>query len=143
MKKLVDGQLLDLTPAEQAEYDARHSDVAARKLARQDELAALRYAKEVGGITLGGQSVATDRQTVAQLTSAWSLAQQNPSVTIEWKRENGWFTHTAATLAATLGAVGAHVEACFANEKAHWLAIEALTDVAAIDAYDISTGWPT
>ena len=38
--------------------------------------------------------------------------------------------------------VGAHVRACFAAERMHVAAIEALSDAQAVIDYDTSVGWP-
>lgn len=112
------------------------ADVKASRLA---ELAALRYARETGGV--GG--FRTDRESQALLTGAALAASLDAGYTVDWKGEGGWVTLNATQLLAAAQAVRAHVQACFSNERAHADAIAALTDPAAVVAHDLSTGWPT
>lgn len=80
--------------------------------------AAARYAKETGGITVNGVAMPTDRQTQAQLTGAYSFAQSNSAVTIQWKMPDGSFMAlTAAQISAIAVAVAMHVQTCFAVEQ--------------------------
>lgn len=106
-------------------------------------LAALRYQKEMAGIVVGGVMVRTDRESQAQLNGAYVSLKEGLIPDTPWKAANGWVPLAFADIAPVAQAVAAHVRACFANEKAHAEAIAALPeDVAALDAYDISTGWP-
>lgn len=113
---------------------------------RQRKLTALayyRWQKETEGITLNGVGIKTDRESQSLLNGALKLFDLNPSLlAIDWKGENGWVQVDKATLEAVGLAVGAHVQACFSREKAHATAIEALTAIDEIEAYDITTGWP-
>lgn len=113
---------------------------------RQRKLTALayyRWQKETEGITLNGVGIKTDRESQSLLNGALKLFDLNPSLlAIDWKGENGWVQVDKATLEAVGLAVGAHVQACFSREKAHATAIEALTAIDDIEAYDITTGWP-
>lgn len=106
-------------------------------------LAYYRWQKETEGITLNGVGIKTDRESQSLLNGALKLFDLNPSLlAIDWKGENGWVQVDKATLEAVGLAVGAHVQACFSREKAHATAIEALTAIDDIEAYDITTGWP-
>jgi hypothetical protein len=136
----------DMTSAEEAEINALRAaplSLAAKKASKLQALADYRFNKETGGITLAGQHVETDRSTVAQLTSAWALVQVDPSATIDWKRPNGWITHSRVSLNAVLVGIGAHIRACFAREKFHAEQIAALNTGPQVDAYDFTTGWPS
>lgn len=107
------------------------------------ELAYYRWQKETGGITVSGVGIKTDRESQGLLNGALKLFDLNPLLAaIDWKGENGWVQVDKATLEAVGLAVGAHVQACFSREKAHATAIEALTAIDDIEAYDITTGWP-
>ncbi len=110
--------------------------LASAKIAKLAELAALRYEKETAGITIPGSVIRTDRQSQALLTGAWTAAQMNPDISIDWKGENGWTTLNKAQITAIAGAVITHVQACFTREKV--LAALITTDVNT----DITTGWP-
>lgn len=106
-----------------------------RKLA---DLAAYRYAREISGVA----GFSTDRESQSLITGAALAATLDPAYTVDWKGAEGWVTLNATQLLAAAQAVRAHVQACFSNEKAHALAIEALTDVQSLIDYDFTTGWP-
>ncbi len=75
--------------------------------------AAVRFNKEVGGITFNGAAVPSDRETQAKFVSAAVMAQLNPSITFEWKTDGGFLSLNAEQLIAVATAVGTHVQACF------------------------------
>jgi len=106
------------------------------------ELAALRYQHETAGITLSGMTIETDRQSQALITGAWSFAQLNPAVLIDWKGTNGWVQIDAATISAIANAVATYVQACFSNERVLSTAIAAATTIEALNAIDLTAGWP-
>ncbi|WP_054312928.1 DUF4376 domain-containing protein [Mesorhizobium sp. 1M-11] len=99
-----------------------------------------RWQVETGGITVGGATIDTSRESQAMITGAYAYSQANPTETISYKAASGWVSMDAATLAAIATAVGAHVQACFAAEAAMAAEIEAgtITTTAEIDAAD----WP-
>lgn len=105
------------------------------------KLAEYRYAIETGGITVAGVAVKTDRESQATLTGAWVQVQTNPAALIDWKGNDGWTQIDKATVVLLAGAVGTHVQKCFTCEKRHSDAIDALTTVNEVVAYDITTGW--
>lgn len=113
------------------------------KIAEKTAAAKLRYDKEIGGITVGGSIISTDRESQALITGAWVRVQQDPTLLIDFKAKSGWVQINKATVESMAAAVGAHVQACFTAEKNHCDAIDALPDdVTAIEGYDITTGWP-
>lgn len=114
--------------------------LAALKSAKRAALAALRYAREIAGLPAWG--LRTDRESQALLTGAALAASLDPAYTVDWKTENGWTTLNAAQLLGAAQVVRAHVQACFSNERAHAQAIDALTTPEAVEAYDLSGGWP-
>lgn len=111
-----------------------------RKAEKRDALMAFRYVREIAGLPLLG--LRTDRESQALLTGAALAASLDAGYTVDWKTENGWVTLNAAQLLAAAQAVRAHVQACFSNERAHAEAIEALATAEAVQAYDVTTGWP-
>lgn len=80
--------------------------------------ASARYNREVGGTTVNGVAVATDRDSQAMLNGAFNMATQNNAFTTQWKNPDGSFTQlNAATIIAIAVAVGQHVANCFSTEQ--------------------------
>jgi hypothetical protein len=117
--------------------------VATTKAAKLAALAAKRYEIETGGITVAGATIMTDPASQAKLTGAWVRMQRLPETVINWKGKNGWSQMRKADVEVIVDAVSNHVQSCFDNERVHSDAITSLTIIAAINAYDITTGWPT
>jgi hypothetical protein len=111
------------------------------KLAKLAVLATKRYEVEIGGVTVGGMTIMTDAVSQAKLTGAWLRVQRKPSASIRWEGRDGWVTVGKAEIEALVDAVSDHVQTCFDKEYAHSEAINALTTIAAVDVYDIETGW--
>lgn len=107
------------------------------------DVAAKRWEVETGGINISGAPIKTDRESQAQLTSAYTSLSGGLIVDTPWKATDGSFTLvTLAEIEPIAQAVAAHVRACFAAEQAHSEAINGLDEQAELDAYDIATGWP-
>lgn len=126
-------------------------EVDTAKAALKNDVTALRYAKETVGITLqNGAQIKTDRESQATLNGAYTSLKEGLILDTPWKAANGWVPVTFAEIAPIAQAVAVHVRACFAAEKTHCDAIDAITVVngdvtaalAELSAYDISTGWP-
>lgn len=111
------------------------------KATQLGKLAALRYAKETGGLNVGGANVRTDRESQGLINGAYALVQAQPNKVISWKTDAGFVQLDAAQVSAIAVAVGDHVQNCFETEAAHAAAIQALTDPAAVVAYNMSAGW--
>lgn len=110
MKKLVNGELVDLT---QEEIDARNAEQSAGEAkAITDRIKAYRREKENGGITVSNVTVQTDVESRASLLGAVQL-----NTSIDWKTDTGFVTLTAAQISAIATAVGQHVQKCFSAEK--------------------------
>lgn len=107
-------------------------------------LAARRYAVETGGMTLpDGTKVATDRESQALITGAYSgVAAGAVTGNVIFKALSGWATMNPAQLKALFAMVTQHVQACFNREGVLAAQINAATDQAALDAVDITSGWP-
>jgi hypothetical protein len=112
------------------------------KANRSNELASLRYQHETAGITISGMTIETDRESQALITGAYCTSLLNPSVLIDWKGGNGWTQIDAATIAVIAALVSTHVQACFSNERVLSEAIEAAETVEAVQAIDLTIGWP-
>jgi hypothetical protein len=107
-----------MTPDEwMAVHPAPEPTIDELKRAKQDEIAAARYAAETGGCTVDGVTIATDRGSQALLTAAVVTARLDLEFKTRWKCADGRFvTLDAMQLRAIGDAVIAHVEECFAHE---------------------------
>lgn len=112
------------------------------KVQKRSEAASKRWERENAGVEVGGRNFATDERTRTVLIGSRIVAKEDATYTVEWKFADGFATLTAAELIAAANAVGAHVRACFAAERMHVAAIEALSDPQAVIDYDTSVGWP-
>jgi Domain of unknown function (DUF4376) len=121
------------------------AEVVAAKL---DALAAKRYEVETGGIVLpGGLAIRTDRESQAMVGNAIRLLEERAArgeaaPNTRFKAANGWVTLGLPQLRDVGLAVGMHVDGCFRREGELTEEIEGCTMVEAVDAVDITTGWP-
>jgi len=107
------------------------------------EVAAKRWKIETGGIVVAGHSIATDRESQAQLNNAYTSLKSGLIADTPWKSADGSFTLVTLTeLEPFAQAVATHVRACFFAEQAHDEAISALGVQAELDSYDVNAGWP-
>lgn len=107
------------------------------------KLADVRWQHEVGGTTMGGMHIQTDRETRANYVAAAMAASTDPTFAVTWKLINGTFVNLdGAQIQAAMGAVLAHVRDCYANEQAIALQVEAAADLDALRAIDLTSGWP-
>ena len=99
------------------------------------DLAAYRYEQEVGGVSLpNGMEVRTDRETRASITEAVNALEAGLMIApIPWKLATGWADLTHNDLKGIAAAVAAHVQACFAAERAVQVQIDAAGDLTAFD----------
>ena len=83
-------------------------------------LADLRWPRETGGLVLpDGSRIATSREAQATLTGAIQLVAAGVlAEPVAWKTAEGWIELDRAGLMAVAAAVAAHVQACFAAERA-------------------------
>ena len=81
-------------------------EVKAAKLA---ELASARYTEEVGGIVVGGVTIATDRESQSMLTGAYVSLKQGLMQSVNWKGDDGWVTATLTEIEPIAQAVGQHI----------------------------------
>jgi surface antigen len=97
-----------------------------------------RFRKEVGGITVGGVALRTDRVSQSQRDAAHTyLAMATAGTTIAWKNaDNSFTTLTAAQLATQMQATAGYVQDCFACENTTLASITGgtITTRAEVDA---------
>jgi len=109
----------------------------------RNKLALKRYEHETGGIVIGGARIATDRQSQALITGAYTYSLLNPSVLIDWKNADGtWTKINATTIAGIANAVAAHVQACFSHERALSDLINAAETAQDLASINLEEGWP-
>lgn len=105
---------------------------------------AKRWEVETSGITLpDGVRVATDKADQDRITAVVVNAAAAGVETLDFKAVHGWVTLTVAEVQGVASAIALHVQACFSAERAHHVAIAALTTAEAAQVYDLSAGWPT
>ncbi len=109
-----------------------------------------RWEVETGGITLpGGIKVATALDDQNRITTVVANARLAGLETVEFKAESGWATLSLEEIEEVAAAIAKHVQACFATERRHHQAIDAIALIAdpaerqaALDAYNEAEGWP-
>lgn len=89
------------------------------KAKKLTELAAARYAEEMGGIEVDGILIKTDERTRGILTAGMVEARDNPEFSLlNWKISDGNFVDLSALqILSIYEAVDAHIAATFAKER--------------------------
>ena len=90
--------------------------VTEAKAAKKSEIAAARYAAEIAGVTVGGATVRTDRESQSLITGAALKALQDAEYVCSWKTDAGFVELSAPQILAIADAVRAHVQSCFDHE---------------------------
>lgn len=149
-----DGSFPDgLTAISESEANALRSIGFTTAQSLKDDATALRWKHETGGITLpSGVQVATAIDDQNSITSVVANAEWAGLDEVDFKSAQGWVKITLVELQAIAAAVARHVQACFSAERVHHEAIDALQAQhsgtpqmlqAALNAYDVSQGWPS
>lgn len=113
-------------------------DIDQVKAMKRSEIAASRFNRETGGITIAGMAVATDRSSQAMISGALLSVSRNPAMLIDWKKSDGsWIQIDKATVETIADAVSAHVQACFSAERARCDALQSIADFEAVIAFDV------
>jgi hypothetical protein len=98
-----------------------------------------RYKKEIGGISLNGINIQTDRESRSILTGAYIRAKEDNTYTVRWKTADGFVTLNAGQIIAISDAVAEHVQKCYAAEADVAADILSFTSVAEVEtAFDQS-----
>lgn len=117
-------------------------DMLTLKAIKMGEIADARYNAEVGGVSVGGMRIKTDRESQAQLSSAFTSLSGGLIENTPWKSESGWVEVTLEDIRPIAQVVAAHVRSCFALEKAMQEQLDEfveLGDVHAVIAFDART----
>lgn len=103
-----------------------------------NDLAIYRFMKETSGLSIsGGLEVLTDRESQAQLSSAFVTLQAGLVPDTDWKAANGWEVVTLEQIKPIATAVAAHVRACFRGERMTEVTIKAAATMVDIEDIDI------
>jgi hypothetical protein len=103
---------------------------------------ARRYDAETGGVELpGGVRVNTATEDQNRITTVIANADAAGITQVEFKAATGWVTLTIAELRGIASAIALHVQDCFASERAHHAALDALDTVAGLTDYGVAHGW--
>ena len=99
------------------------------------EIAAWRFNREVGGITLNGTRILTDRESQAAISGALASLQNGLVTSIDWKAGNGaWITLGLPEMTAIAQAVAVHVQTSFSLEKQYADQVAAATTIEEVQA---------
>lgn len=117
---------------------------ARTKISLLADVAAKRWQVETSGIAIADYHIATDRESQSQLFSVYTSLKSGLINDSAWKTADGSFTQvTLPDLEPIAQAVASHVRACFAAEEMHYKEINAMQTQTELNAYDISSGWPS
>lgn len=109
------------------------------KARKKEDLAHWRFLRESGGVNVNGVDVKTDRESQAQLASAYTSLKNGLVTSVDWKTQDGRFvTLGLAEIEGLAAAVAQHVQACFTEEKHYAQLIDACTTIEEVAA--IHTG---
>jgi len=133
--KLVDGIEVEMSDAEQSEYDANQAAWVEGAQARLlSSLATHRYSVVNGGTTINGIAIQTDETSRSDIIAAFIMATANPNYSIQWKTPNGFVTLGSAAIISLAGAVAAFVQKAFATEASLITNISQYSDSTSIAA---------
>lgn len=96
-----------------------------------NELAFVRYTREVNGCMYNGMPLATDRESLAHFNSTLSILEStDPEGTIDWKHGDQWMTLGVDQLRSMYQSCFTHIQKCFTAEKMVHDELMAVTDIA-------------
>lgn len=104
-----------------------------------------RKVAEHAGTTAGSMRIRTDAASQSRVTSLVTAVNTDPDAdNFDFEvQPRVWQTVGRDTAIAISKAVSAHVQACFTRCRELHDAIDAAADLDALDAIDITAGWPT
>lgn len=104
---------------------------------------AQRWTVETGGLILpDGTRVLTGKADQDRITSVLVNATAAGIEEVDFKADSGWKRLSLDAVRGIACLVARHVQQCFTAERVHHETIAALPDLAAIDVYDVTQGWP-
>lgn len=136
------------TPDEIAQFEHSAAWLDKHKEAAHEQRRQLRTQAELGGFTHNGQRFDSDRDSILRITNASQAAMQSLMVGLPfstvWTCFDGYQypVPDAATMIQIHGALVTHGQACHTYSQALAVQIEAAETLEALQAIDITTGWP-
>lgn len=104
--------------------------IGSARQAKASEISSWRYMLEVGGVSLNGVKVKTDRESQATINGAYTSLANGLLTSIDWKTADGSFVQlTLAEMSAVAQAVAQHVQTSFSREKALLDQVNAATTI--------------
>lgn len=115
-----------------------YSQLVTSEQRERSKIAKRRWEAEVGGLSLGGMHIHTDRDSRTNILGAYQEALEDPAFVVNWKAADGGFIALGREqIFAVAKAIRAHVQACFDRE------MELLASLEAGETYDVEAGWPS
>lgn len=122
-------------------YSTRPMDIGTLKSRLKDEVTALRWEKETGGISFNGVKISTTIEDQNRITTVVANARLANVDEIKFKAEDAWVTLSVADIEAIAAAVAGHVQKCFSVEYQHHTEIDKIDNIGDLMMYDINTLW--
>lgn len=138
-----DGQAVEIVTLSASEVAALRGTVSQRKARMRAALAADRWMR-TQVFAYDGVTDAPADSALTAVIGAVVAAQIDPPVEpVTWKLKDGEFRSWSLDQIRAYGiAIRGHIQACFDREAALSAAIGAASSHSALDAIDLSTGWP-
>lgn len=113
------------------------------RTAMKQHVASIRWRIETGGIEIPGFGrVPTALEDQNRVATSIQGMERAGLAEVDYKLPEGWARLTLGELIEVGKAITAHVEACFARERALHVAIDAAQTIAALAEIPTATGWP-
>ena len=147
-KKMVNGVLLDMTPEEEAAFEAgRTPTLQQAKREMRARIAERRIVAEMAGFLHLTVRYASDGASLARMSvlaerARTAKAASEPFSVRVVSMDDGDTAMNANELLALEVSAGDHYVACSANARTLRQAVGNAADVAAVLAVDINAGWP-
>jgi hypothetical protein len=109
-------------------------DLKLAKHTKLAEIAAARWAAEVGGVVVNNMTIDTSRESQGMITGAALQATLDEAYTCQWKTATGFVVLTAEQIIAVAQAVREHVQTCFDREAGLTYEVNAAETIAAVEA---------
>lgn len=100
-----------------------------------------RYNFEVGGVTVNGITIQTDRESQSTVNAAYTTLKNHLVETIDWKGTNGWTQIDLTTIEFFAKTIAEHTQYSFTQERIHSEAIDAITTFEDLIAHNTNTGF--
>lgn len=116
--------------------------LAELKAKKIEDLASIRYVKEVSSIVWNGNTFETDRESQSKYSSTLIMFTAGSITTVSWKTATGSFVDlTKDNFTNLCGAIFAYIQNCFANEKTIAANISSASNETSLNAVDLTIGY--